>query len=458
MKKILLIILIFVIVVPSGWFLLNEYESSEPRIELELPSDYLRKSYEMGLSVYDQGTGLREVKVSIQQEGKEKTLFSRKYENSGLEGLFLGSGVTEDSFEIPVEFWKYGLSDGKATIRVYVSDYSWHGWNKGNRVYEEKEVVIDTKPPKISVLTKKHNMARGGTGLVIYRLYEKGLETGVRVGDNFFPAYSGMFEDEDVWACFFALDHTQGPGTEIFVSAEDKAGNVSKRGFYYYIRDDDYPTDVLKISDSFLERKMPEIDTDMDQDFEKFENPLLEKFLYVNGTLRKKNFQEILQPVSGTENSILWKGRFLRLPGSARRAGYADRRVYKYRGKNVDEAVHLGVDLASTRKADVPAANSGKVLLASNVGIYGNSVLIDHGFGLCTLYSHLTDFNVSEGDTVKRGEIVGTTGSTGFAGGDHLHFAVAVNNVFVNPVEWWDASWIENNITSKITRIGRQLR
>ena len=458
MKKILLIIIILIIIVPAGWFLLNEYESKEPVIKLDLPSEYLKKSYEMSLSVSDRGTGLREVKVSIQQEGKEKTLFSRTYENSGIEELFLGSGVTQDSFDIPVEFWKYGMADGKAVIKVYASDYSWHGWNKGNRVYAEKEVIIDTKAPKISVLTKKHNVERGGTGLVIYRLYEKGIKSGVRVGDNFFPGYPGMFDDENVRACFFALDHTQGPGTEIYVSAEDKAGNMSKRGFYYYIRDDSYRTDVLNISDSFLERKMPEIDVGADRDFEKFDNPLLEKFLYVNGPLRKKNYQQVLGPVSGTENRLMWKDRFLRLPGSARRSGYADKRIYKYNGKTVDEAVHLGIDLASTRMAEVPAANSGRVILAANVGIYGNSVLIDHGFGLCSLYSHLTDFTVSVGDTVKQGDIIGTTGATGFAGGDHLHFAISVNRVFVNPVEWWDASWIENNITSKIIRVRRQLR
>ncbi len=458
MKKILLIIITVVVIVPAGWFLLNQYESKEPVIKLELPSQYLKKSYEMSLSVSDQGTGLREVKVAIEQEGKEKSLFSTTYENAGIKNLFFGSGVKQDSFDIPVEFWKYGMSDGKAVIRVYASDYSWHGWNKGNRVHAEKEVIIDTKPPKINVLTKKHNVERGGTGLVIYRLHEKGIKSGVKVGDNFFPGYSGMFDDENVRACFFALDHTQGPGTEIFVFAEDKAGNTSKRGFYYYIRDDDYPTDVLNISDSFLERKMPEFDVGPEQDFDRFDNPLLEKFLYVNSTLRKQNYNEILAPVSGTQNRVLWKDRFLRLPGSARRAGYADRRIYKYKGKKVDEAIHLGIDLASTRMDDVPAANSGRVILAADVGIYGKSVLIDHGFGLSTLYSHLTDFAVSVGDTVKKGDIIGTTGSTGFAGGDHLHFGVAVDKVFVNPVEWWDGTWIKNNITSKITRIRRQLR
>ena len=188
MKKILLIIITVVVIVPASWFLLHQYESKEPVIKLELPSKYLKKSYEMSLSVSDQGKGLREVKVAIEQEGKEKSFFSTTYGNAGIKNLFFGSGVKQDSFDIPVEFWKYGMSDGKAVIRVYASDYSWHGWNKGNRVHAEKEVIIDTKPPKINVLTKKHNVERGGTGLVIYRLHEKGIKSGVKVETISFPA------------------------------------------------------------------------------------------------------------------------------------------------------------------------------------------------------------------------------------------------------------------------------
>jgi len=213
----------------------------------------------------------------------------------------------------------------------------------------------------------------------------------------------------------------------------------------------------LNISDRFLNSKITDFDIGSKEgSFESAKNPLLKKFLYVNETVREENVKKILSIPKKTENQILWNGKFSRLAGSARRSGFADRRIYKYKGKEIDRAVHLGIDLASTSNAQVPAANSGKIILAQYVGIFGNTIIIDHGFGLCSLYAHLNEFLVNEGDSVNKGDFIGTTGYTGLAGGDHLHFSMLVHNVFVNPVEWWDGSWIKNNITSKINSIQNQ--
>ena len=257
---------------------------------------------------------------------------------------------------------------------------------------------------------------------------------------------------------FFALSYKQGPGTKIVVEAKDPAGNISKKGFYHYIKDRRFKHDVINISDSFLTRKMPDFNLGAKEaSFASYKNPLLKKFLYINRILRKENVVTVLKPVVNTEHKILWKGVFKRLPGSANRAGFADHRVYKYHGKEIDREVHLGVDLASVANARVPAANSGRVISTEKVGIFGNTVVIDHGFGLSTTYSHLSHISVKKGEMVKKGEIIGRTGSTGLAGGDHLHFGVAVNTVFVNPVEWWDKKWIQNNILSKINNVKKEL-
>ncbi|WP_457551918.1 M23 family metallopeptidase [Desulfobacula sp.] len=451
MKRVAFLILILMVLIPITWLLTYKFEGTKPVVDIQLPSLYLKKSYDMSLNVMDTKTGLRKVMVSIMQQGKEKTLLEKQYSSSGFSEFFSGPKTKKDTFVIPVQSQKYGMTDGDAIIRIMVSDYSWRGWNKGNVFYVEKKVIIDSKPPKVIVLTKRHNIERGGSALVIYKLFEENIKSGVKVGDNFFPGHPGLFANKDIYAAFFALNHMQGPGIQISIVAEDMAGNTTKRGFYYYIRDKNFPIDVLNISDNFLKKVIPDFDVDLKNGFfQEAENPLLKKFLYINEEVRKNNVETILNIPQISENKKYWDGRFLRLKGSSKRAGFADHRIYKYKGKEIDRAVHLGIDLASTANATVKAANSGRVVFTQLVGIFGNSVIIDHGFGLCSLYSHLSQISVNKGDMVKKGDDIGFTGKTGLVVGDHLHFSMIVHNVFVNPVEWWDNSWIKNNITSKI--------
>ena len=124
--------------------------------------------------------------------------------------------------------------------------------------------------------------------------------------------------------------------------------------------------------------------------------------------------------------------------------------VDTYQGKQVGESYHLGFDLASVRNAEVPAANNGRVVFTGELGIYGNLVVIDHGLGLMSLYSHLSEIHVKVGDVVQKGAIIAKTGSTGLAFGDHLHFGILVGGVEVTPLEWLDPKWIKDNITGRL--------
>ncbi len=451
MKKVVFLILFLTVLIPGARILLYKYEGEKPVVDMNLPSLYLKKSYEIALSVEDKKTGLRDIRVSIHQRDKEKILLKREYESSGFAGISPGAAKTRDSFIIPVHAWQYGMTDGEASIRIRVSDDSWRGWNTGNILNIEKKVIIDFKPPKVDILTRHHNIEKGGSGLIIYQLFEEDIKSGVQVGDNFFPGYPGLFDDKNIYTAFFALSDMQGPGTRLSVTAKDPAGNITRRGFHHYIRDEKFKPDILNISDSFLNRKVSQFDIgEKNGSFENKKNPLLEKFLYINSHVRKKSVEQVLEVSQKSENKKMWEGRFLRLRGSARKSGFAERRIYKYKGDEIDRAIHYGIDLASTANASIEAGNSGRVIFAQFAGIFGNSVIIDHGFGLCSLYSHLSQILVNPGDMVERGDEIGLTGLTGLAGGDHLHFSIIVHNIFVNPVEWWDKTWIENNITSKI--------
>ena len=99
--------------------------------------------------------------------------------------------------------------------------------------------------------------------------------------------------------------------------------------------------------------------------------------------------------------------------------------------------------------------NAGVVLYAADLGIYGNCVIVDHGLGVQSLYAHLSSIEVKEGDRVEKGRVLGRSGMTGLAGGDHLHFTMLVNGQAVNPVEWWDPKWMQDRVLRKIAEAGR---
>ena len=96
------------------------------------------------------------------------------------------------------------------------------------------------------------------------------------------------------------------------------------------------------------------------------------------------------------------------------------------------------------------SANDGKVVLAEYFGIYGNTIVIDHGHGLQSLYAHLSSFAAEKGDVVRKRQIIGRSGMTGLAGGDHLHFSLLLQGVQINPVEWWDRRWVQSRISDPL--------
>jgi len=249
---------------------------------------------------------------------------------------------------------------------------------------------------------------------------------------------------------FFALDIQLPEQTEMFVTAFDIAGNSVRANFPYYVRKKSFKSDAVQLTDLFLNLKVPELIVDVYVDSEA---TLIEKFLKINQQLREENEKEFFKIGEVTDNTLYWQGEFLRLPRSSPQAGFADVRDYYYQGQKIDQQTHLGIDLASLALSPIPAANRGKVAFVGTIGIYGKTVVIDHGFGLFSTYSHLSGYDVEKGQMVEKGDIIGRTGSTGMAGGDHLHYSFLIHNRFVNPIEWWDLHWIKDNIQDKIDAI-----
>jgi murein DD-endopeptidase MepM/ murein hydrolase activator NlpD len=173
-------------------------------------------------------------------------------------------------------------------------------------------------------------------------------------------------------------------------------------------------------------------------------------YLFINGELRRRNRDLLVALSADTSPRMLWDGAFRQLTNSQVESGFADHRTYVHKGDDVDQQVHLGFDLASTANAPILAANTGRVVYADYLGIFGNCVVVDHGMGLQTLYAHLSSIAVSVDDPVQQGQQIGLSGQTGLAGGDHLHYATLLRGRPVSPVEWWDPHWIEDRIVRKL--------
>ncbi len=446
-KRWLVVIIGALLFLPVLWLLLVRFEGQKPEIVFELTSPFIGKAHEFSISLEDKKSGLRKIWAAVIKNGKEVVLSDDELPSAG---LFSGGKIKTKNLNILFEPGKHELSDGKAILRLAVWDYSWRGWWQGNQTYVEKSLVIDTLPPEIEVISRAHNLTQGGAGLFIYRTSEDCRISGVQVGDSFFPGYAGYYKDPQIRMAFVGLSYQQGPGTQVLLKAVDQAGNTAKTGVRHHIRKKVFRNDAIQISDRFLNWKIPEFENIIKSESG---GSLVDNFIQINRDLRKANYQQITELAKKTATGKLWEGVFLRMPGSANQAGFADHRVYNYKGKVIDRQVHLGLDLASVTHAPVPAANNGVVIFSEPLGIYGKTVLIDHGFGLFSMYAHLNRSDVSQGQQVSKGETIGRTGSTGLAGGDHLHFSILIHNTFVNPIEWWDPAWIINNIVSKIEAV-----
>ena len=436
---------VILIVVLAGIGAVLFFEGEKPQISLTDNPDFIGNSSEISFIAHDLKSGLRSVKVVIKQNSKEKEIFVNTYARSGYTGKI---GPAEEKRTLLFEPRKAGFSDGPAEIEIEAHDYSFRGLLTGNVTILKKNVTIDTQPPKIDLLHNEQYIKPGGSGIAIYRLSPDAISTGVQINTRFFPGFSVGNNQKDLFIAYFCLPYDSSSITSAQIVAKDKAGNRSVVPFTVTLQKTLQKSDQITIDDGFLNAKIPEFQ----QHYPGMTGDLKDKYLYANNTVRQENDKIIYTLCQTPYPERLWQGRFLRMPGSPR-AGYADHRTYLYKGEPIDKQVHLGVDIAQTERAEVKAANKGKVIFAEYLGIYGNTIILDHGQGIFSLYSHLSEFDTTVGEVVEQGHVIARTGHTGMAGGDHLHFSMLVHGIFVTPVEWWDPHWIEVTIDGPLKEV-----
>ena len=383
--------------------------------------------------------GVRQVSVFIEQDGvrylvleeKEPTrrvLWKRHVPDKNI-------SLTVGTRAIPQ------LKDGKArlTIEAISNDFG------AGRDFTAWEVTVISRPPQLSVDSDRHYLYLGMADLVTFTVSGYYTDAGVGVAGRKFRSWPmpggkpGMFS-------LFAVpwDAPAGAAPEVYASARgDNRATGAMAVSYPKKEQPKYRTRDLQLDDKFLQKVVPELDPNGSGD-------LITRFLKINGEMRRANNKTLSELSKETEARFLWSQPFQQQPNSKVESNFADVRNYIYQGKKIDQQVHLGYDLSVTQHVGVQASNDGKVVWAGPLGIYGNCIVLDHGYGLQTIYGHLSEIAVRKGEMVKRGQAMGKSGMTGLAGGDHIHFSMQLDGVQIDPKEWWDAHWIKDHIAKRV--------
>lgn len=444
----ILVLLLVAAAALAAWFALRV--GPEPTISLVTDWPAIGPATVVTASFAEPSQGLSAIRLEVQQGERTEVLSEDAFApGSPLPTVLGGGGGTADAaLEAVVGTdtmpW---LEEGEVVLRA-TAPRSAGFLRRPQPTIVELKTVVRRRPPRLELVSTQHYVRQGGSGAAVYRVGDTVLRSGVRAGAfeaTGFPLEGGGADDRFVlYAIPWDLDDTG----EVRLFAEDDAGNRAEQPFLDLFKPIAPRTDTIGVTDDFLARVVPAI-ASQTPGFDGT-GSLLDQYLVINGELRAAELARVADLARSSQPAFLWSGPFLQMPNTALKANFAQTRTYVYDGKAVDRQTHLGLDLASTARAPVPAPNSGVVVFAGWMTLYGNAVIIDHGYGLFSLCGHMASITVAIGDPVTRGQTVGTSGATGLAGGDHLHLEIFVQGQSVDPLEWLDAKWIRDNLASKL--------
>jgi murein DD-endopeptidase MepM/ murein hydrolase activator NlpD len=413
------------------WVAVGRLDFDDPTVTLKTPVEVVGAKTGLTIEAADPSSGLKEVKVTFSQGEQSKVVLERTFPPGGGRG---------ERVEIPVtlEPKALGFQEGKATLIVEARDRSWRNLFRGRLASLKQEVVIDLVPVTLTFQATSHLLHAGGTGTICYRINKEVKESGVLVGNRFYQGFPNPKGTKGEYVVLFPVPQEGPAAFRVELAARPSLGNEVKQVVALHAKPRRWRHDSINLSDGFLREVAARFTVANPND-------LMGAYLEVNRNLRRQNHDLFVKISSSSAPQPLWSGAFRRFFGKPM-ARFGDRRTYQYQGKAVDQQTHLGEDLASLVNSPVYAGNNGVVVLADSLGIYGQTVVLDHGLGVFSSYSHLSQIDVKMGDRVEKGVVLGRTGTTGLAFGDHLHFAINLQGEFVDPLEWWDPHWLKDQV------------
>lgn len=437
MRKLLGVVLTLVLAtVAVAWL-----TGTKPQIEVDPALKAIGAATPVRIRVSD-ANGIRSFQAKIEQKGR--TFGALEHKRIAPRWKFWRPREPVRVFEFVAGRKVFpGLEDGAARLVLEAKSDDWRGATTVTAV----DLSVRSVPPALSADGAQHYINQGGSELVVITAGAEATDAGTRVGPYQFRSWRLPGGAAGARFSLFAYPYDVPGTTAPVVFARDDAGNEATASFWFRVFPKNFRSRDFELTDAFLEKVTREIKPHAPEMV--FPGDLMGDFLMINSDLRRLSNLRIAHLRLKTEERFLWSKPFRQLADSKVEAQFADHRRYFYKGAKVDEQDHLGFDLAVTASVPVPAANDGKVVYADYLGIYGNCIVIDHGYGLQSIYGHLSTLAVKPGEMVRQSQELGRSGSTGLAGGDHLHFSMQIDGVQVNPTEWWDEHWIHDRVLLK---------
>ncbi|MDO5046029.1 M23 family metallopeptidase [Campylobacter sp.] len=431
--------IIVILLAVSGFLLFTSstFEREAPKIAIE-DEIYWNLKSPLQIKITD-NIAIKSIKVVMNDGANDIVLSNQKFD------------TPTNLLDLNITFPKTGFAAQKDnyTLKLEAVDTSRWGFFFGNKETKDVKVTVDSKKPELHILNHSYAINKGGSATVVFKASDERLKD-IYIESNFGKKFiPTKFHKDDHYAALIAW-----PAAESSFSADvvavDYAGNESRSKIRFFYQNRNYRTSKIKLDNQnrFLNEKIPELAQKYAKEYESMSN--IEKMKFVNESLRAANEKLISDTTSKIPTDMISEfslKKFYPLKNGKAVASFGDHRYYTLADTQISESWHMGIDLASTQRANIVSSNDGIVEFAGENGIYGQSVIISHGFGVFSLYGHCTSLTVKTGDEVKAGDIIGTTGVTGLAMGDHLHFGVIVQGIEVRPEEWMDTGWMKDNVS-----------
>ncbi|MSN95837.1 M23 family metallopeptidase [Campylobacter sp. FMV-PI01] len=381
-------------------------------------------------------SGIKRLKIFLSDGSKKITIVNQKF------------STIEKVLNFKIEIPKGSILDKNSNyqLEIEITDNSKWNFFQGNKLLSFTNIIVDTKSPDVYVLNNSYKITKGGSAAVVFKASDKTLKN-IYIQTNSGRKFQVVpFYKDGYYASIIAWP-IKDKNFKAYIVANDMAGNEKKIDIRYYLQDKIYKTSEINLNDDFLNGKITDLLNEYAQNPDNYQG--VEKFKFINETLRDKNENLIYQKTSNIKEAKIdnfFIKPFYPLKNGAAVASFGDHRIYKKDGVEVSQSWHLGLDLASVANAEIKTSNNAKVVFSENNGIYGLNLGIYHGFGIYTIYGHCSSILVNENDEIKDGDVIANTGYSGLAFGDHLHFGVLVQGVEVRPEEWMDKKWMNENI------------